>query len=89
MVPPLPYMEQVLYGPSHVSMVPPHVRYDGHPLPYMEQVSYGPPPTCTIWFFRPASKESIACPHYISIIKELAYDKYMSVEKHASNRIFY
>ena len=34
---PLPYMEQVLYGASHMYdlMVP--------PLPYMEQVSYGPP----------------------------------------------
>ena len=35
-------MEKVLYGPPHVDIVPPHVRYD---------------------FFRPASKESTACPN--------------------------
>ena len=34
--PPLPYMEQVLYGP-------PYVQPDGPPLPYVEQVLYGPP----------------------------------------------
>ena len=54
---PLPYIEQVSYGPPHICMVPPictiwvlwfpipymeYVSY-GHPLPHMEQVSYGSP----------------------------------------------
>ena len=57
-------------------MVPPHVWSDGPPLAYMEQVygrptcTYGPPPHVRYDFFRPASKESTACPNKYTVIAE-------------------
>ena len=61
MVPYLPYMEQVLYGP-------PHVQSDGPPLPYLIWNRYVCPQHVPYDFFRPASEESTACPNkYIPI----------------------
>ena len=61
--PPLPYMEQVLYCPSHMYNLMVPITLYGTDIVWS--------PTCMIWFFRPASKESTVCPNYLTSLSAL------------------